>query len=102
MAQSIARRYSFMDRGSMSLTMPMPRFFEGARGDMNMTTLKEAAVRTEAAYAAGRLSEEEYDEQCQIIENLRQTLARLGQNGTEKTGQDRPGQSRKSFNYGVE
>lgn len=102
MAQSIARRYSFMDRGSMSLTMPMPRFFEGARGDMNMTTLKEAAVRTEAAYAAGRLSEEEYDEQCQIIENLRQTLARLGQNGTEKTGQDRPGQARKSFNYGVE
>ena len=102
MAQSIARRYSFMDRGSMSLTMPMPRFFEGARGDMNMATLKEAAVRTEEAYVAGRLSEEEYDEQCQIIENLRQTLARLGQNGTEKTGQDRPGQARKSFNYGVE
>lgn len=101
MAQSIARRYSFIDRNSMTMTMPMPRYFEGSRSDINRTTLQATDIQTQAAYASGKLSEEEYTEQCLIINNLFDVLDRLDQAGAGQSTQS--GNQKKQHNWlGIE
>lgn len=101
MAQSIARRYSFIDRNSMTMTMPMPRYFEGSRSDINRATLQATDIQTQAAYDSGKLSEEEYTEQCLIINNLFDVLDRLDQAGAGQSTQS--GNQKKQHNWlGIE
>ena len=85
----------------MTMTMPMPRYFEGSRSDINRTTLQATDIQTQAAYASGKLSEEEYTEQCLIINNLFDVLDRLDQAGAGQSTQS--GNQKKQHNWlGIE
>ena len=87
MQRSIIRRYSLIDPNSMTMTMPMPRFFNGSRGDISFASLVDATNRLEAALQSGQISQEEYDEDRKKIENLTQALAKINQAGAGQSTQ---------------
>ena len=101
MQQSIIRRYSLIDPNSMTMTMPMPRFFNGSRGDISFASLADATNKAIAALESGQMSKEEYEEDKRKIDNLRQALAKINQAGAGQSTQS--GNQKKQHNWlGIE
>lgn len=75
--RNVARRYSLIDPNNSTLALPMPRFFEGSRSNINRQTLDDAAIRTQEAFESGRLTQAEYEEECERIENLSSVWERM-------------------------
>ncbi len=68
--RGVVGRYSLVDPADSTLALPMPRFFEGARADINSATLDDALLRTQEAFERGDISQEEYEEESERIQNL--------------------------------
>ncbi len=78
-AQGVIRRYSMVDPSQNPLTLPMPRFFSGARSDINAQTLDAAEDATADTFEAGRITNEELEQESRRISNMRSALERQAQ-----------------------
>lgn len=68
--RGLARRYSLVNTSNSTLALPMPTLFVGSRADINGATLEAAKRRTVAAFKAGRMSQEQFEEEAERIRNL--------------------------------
>ncbi len=68
--RGVARRYSLIDPNNSTMALPMPRFFEGSRTNINQQTLEDAMLRTQEALERGVITQAEYDEEAERLENL--------------------------------
>lgn len=68
--RGLVGRYSLVDPTDSTLALPMPRFFEGARADVNQQSLDDALLRATDAFNNGDISQEEYEEESERIQNL--------------------------------
>ena len=68
--RGVVGRYSLVDPADSTLALPMPRFFEGARADINQQSLDDALLRATDAFNNGDISQEEYEEESERIQNL--------------------------------
>jgi len=84
--RGIAKRYSLINTDKMTLALPMPTLFQGSRADINSATLKETSRRTVAAFKAGKMSKEQFEEEAERIQNLSNAWNRLEAGNSEPSG----------------
>jgi hypothetical protein len=81
--RGIAKRYSLINTDKTTLALPMPRFFEGSRADINEATLQAAEDRAVSAFQSGMITKEEFEEECARIDALSSAWNRLNAGNTQ-------------------